>query len=69
MADSDSIWATMAVCSTRGGRVTKKFLIQSISMTSEELELDGTGSCGKGYKEFVKISTGGPYIKAKGRLA
>ncbi len=44
-------------------------LLQSISMTSEELKLDGTGSCGKGYKEFLKTSTGGSYIKTKGRLA
>lgn len=44
-------------------------LLQSISMTSEKLELDGTVSCGKGYKEFVKVSAGGPYIKTKGRLA
>lgn len=43
-------------------------LLQSISMVSGELELSGTGACGKGYKEFVKVSSGGPYIKAKARL-
>ena len=44
-------------------------LLKSISMVSNDLELSGTGACGKGYKEYVKTSTGGPYIKTKGRLA
>ncbi|EOD01181.1 TldD/PmbA family protein [Caldisalinibacter kiritimatiensis] len=43
-------------------------LLKSISMVSEKVELSGTGYCGKGYKEFVKTSNGGPYIKARGRL-
>ena len=43
-------------------------LLQSISMVSEEVELEGGGYCGKGYKEFVKTANGGPYIKAKVRL-
>lgn len=43
-------------------------LLSSISMVSGGLKLSGAGFCGKGYKEFVKTSTGGPYIKAKGRL-
>ncbi|OOM77978.1 TldD/PmbA family protein [Clostridium sp. BL-8] len=43
-------------------------LLKSISMVSEEVQLDGAGYCGKGYKEFVKTSSGGPYIKAKVRL-
>lgn len=43
-------------------------LLKSISMVSEEIELSGTGYCGKGHKEFVKTSTGGPYIKAIGRI-
>lgn len=40
-------------------------LLKSISMMSENVELCGTGMCGKGYKEWVKVSDGGPYIKAK----
>lgn len=44
-------------------------LLQSISMISGDLKLSGSGACGKGYKEFVKTSTGGPYLKTKGRLA
>ncbi|WP_010241268.1 TldD/PmbA family protein [Clostridium arbusti] len=43
-------------------------LLKSISMVSNEVELKGSGACGKGYKEFVKVSSGGPYIKAKVRL-
>ncbi len=43
-------------------------LLKSISMISDKLEACGTGFCGKGYKEWVKVSDGGPYIKAKIRL-
>jgi TldD protein len=43
-------------------------LLKSISMMSEELELSGTGMCGKGHKEWVKVSLGGPCIKARIRL-
>ncbi len=43
-------------------------LLKSISMMSGETELSGTGMCGKGYKEWVKVSDGGPYIKARIRL-
>ncbi len=43
-------------------------LLQSISMVSGEVELGGGGFCGKGYKEWVKVSDGGPYIKARIRL-
>lgn len=43
-------------------------LLKSISMVSDEVKLFGSGFCGKGYKEFVKNSNGGPYIKARIRL-
>lgn len=43
-------------------------LLKSISMVSDNLQLSGTGACGKGHKEWVKVSSGGPYIKAKARL-
>lgn len=43
-------------------------LLKSISMISGEVELGGSGACGKGYKEWVKVSSGGPYIKAKVRI-
>lgn len=40
-------------------------LLKSISMVSTELKLSGSGYCGKGYKEWVKVSDGGAAIKAK----
>ncbi|MDE6167470.1 MAG: TldD/PmbA family protein [Acetatifactor sp.] len=43
-------------------------LLKSISMMSADAELNGGGMCGKGYKEWVKVSDGGPYIKARIRL-
>ncbi|MBO4819755.1 MAG: TldD/PmbA family protein [Firmicutes bacterium] len=43
-------------------------LLKSISMMSEKVELGGGGACGKGHKEWVKVSDGGPWIKAKIRL-
>ncbi len=43
-------------------------LLKSISMISGDQKLFGGGMCGKGYKEFVKVSDGGPYLKCKVRL-
>ena len=43
-------------------------LLRSISMMSPGVELSGSGACGKGYKEWVKVSDGGPWIKAMIRL-
>ena len=43
-------------------------LLKSISMMSDDFALGGGGFCGKGYKEWVKVSDGGPYIKARIRL-
>ena len=43
-------------------------LLKSITMMSPNVELSGSGGCGKGYKEWVKVSCGGPYIKAMIRL-
>ncbi|MDF2592189.1 MAG: putative Zn-dependent protease-like protein [Clostridia bacterium] len=43
-------------------------LLSNISMVSADMKLGGSGMCGKGYKEFVKNSSGGPYIKTKARL-
>lgn len=43
-------------------------LLQSITMVSSELQLFGSGACGKGYKEWVKVSDGGPYMKMSARL-
>lgn len=64
----------------RDGKLTRKIfspivltgyvpdLLKSISMMSDKVLLCGSGRCGKGHKEWVKVSDGGPYIKAKIRL-
>jgi TldD protein len=43
-------------------------LLGSITMASNDHGVLGTGACGKGYKEWVKVSDGGPCFKAKARL-
>ena len=43
-------------------------LLGSISMLSRDRGVFGSGGCGKGYKEWVKVADGGPYLKAKARL-
>lgn len=43
-------------------------LLKSVTMMSGKVELSGSGYCGKGYKEWVKVSDGGPYMKARIRL-
>lgn len=43
-------------------------LLKSITMVSNDMELFGSGACGKGHKEWVKVSDGGPYLKCKVRL-
>ena len=43
-------------------------LLKSVSMMGRDMKLSGSGFCGKGYKEWVKVSDGGPYMKAKIRL-
>ena len=44
-------------------------VLKSITMVSDgELELSGSGHCGKGHKEWAKTSIGGTYIKLRGRL-
>ncbi len=43
-------------------------LLKSVTMMSKAPELCGSGFCGKGYKEWVKVSDGGPCMKARIRL-
>lgn len=40
-------------------------IIKNIEGVSNEFEIDGAGSCGKGHKEWVRVSEGGPYLKIK----
>ena len=67
-------------CELKDGKLTGKVvspvtltgyvpdLLKSISMVSDKEELFGSGMCGKGHKEWVKVSDGGPYLKCKVRL-
>ena len=43
--------------------------LKSITMISDKLELSGCGYCGKGYKEWVKVSDGGSAIKARVKIS
>ena len=43
-------------------------LLGNISMVSSDRRVFGSGGCGKGHKEWVKVSDGGPYMKTIGRL-
>ncbi len=64
----------------RDGRLTGKVVtpiimtgyvpdvLGNITMASRDSAVFGTGGCGKGYKEWVKVADGGPYLKTKARL-
>jgi TldD protein len=64
----------------KGGKLTGKVftpvivtgylpdMLNSISMVGDESTLFGLGFCGKGHKEWVKVTDGGPYLKLKARL-
>ena len=43
-------------------------LLGNITMASKDKGVFGTGACGKGHKEWVKVSDGGPYLKTIARL-
>lgn len=43
-------------------------LLKSISMVSNGFEVIGSGYCGKGYKEWVPVSDGGPNLKVRVKL-
>lgn len=42
-------------------------LLSSISMVGRDFHL-GSGMCGKGHKEWVPVTDGGPHLRLKGRL-
>jgi TldD protein len=44
-------------------------LLASVRMVSRDYETDGMGYCGKGYKEFVKVTSGGPAMLLRARLS
>lgn len=43
-------------------------LLKSISMISDGFKVTGSGSCGKGYKEWVRVSDGGSALKVRVKL-
>ena len=43
-------------------------LLGNVSMAGPDRLVFGGGGCGKGHKEWVKVSDGGPYLKTKARL-
>ncbi len=43
-------------------------LLKSISMVSDDFRVIGAGACGKGYKEWVRVSDGGSALKVKVKL-
>ncbi len=43
-------------------------VLKSISMVSNEFKIIGSGFCGKGHKEWVRVSDGGPHLKARVKL-
>ena len=77
-------WAIQCVAKyaieIRGGKLTDNWfspviisgyvpdLLKSISMVSKEHKIVGAGMCGKGYKEWVRVSDGGPSVKARAKL-
>ncbi len=44
-------------------------VLGSISMVSDDFQIIGAGGCGKGYKEWVRVSDGGPALKVRVKLA
>jgi TldD protein len=43
-------------------------LLGSVRMASPDRQIFGSGGCGKGHKEWVKVSDGGPYLLTRARL-
>ena len=76
-------WGIQVTChyghEIKGGKITDRVfspigvsgyvpeVLQSISAVSTELSL-GAGSCGKGHKENIPVSSGGPHLLLKARL-
>jgi TldD protein len=73
----EGLWAERI----RGGKLTGEVfspvimtgfvpdLLMSISMVGNDRKISGLGMCGKGHKEWVKNTTGGPHLRMKARLA
>ncbi len=44
-------------------------VLMSVSAVGSDFELTGAATCGKGHKELVPVSSGGPHLRLKARLA
>lgn len=44
-------------------------LLKSICLIGNDRSISGLGFCGKGHKEWIKNTTGGPHMKLRARLA
>lgn len=44
-------------------------LLKSITMISDDFKVFGSGACGKGHKEWVRVSDGGPALKVRAKLS
>ena len=76
-------WGIQVTChyghEIKGGKITERVfapigisgyvpdVLQSIISVSNEVDLDG-GFCGKGHKETVSVSSGGPHLLLRARL-
>ena len=72
------IWALYAT-EYKGGKPTGRIfspvaitgyvpdVLADVSMVSDDFELTG-GACGKGWKEIVPVTSGGPYLRTRCRL-
>jgi predicted Zn-dependent protease len=77
-------WGIQLTCRSgreiRNGRLTDKYytpvsmtgyvpdILKSITAVGDCLEMEG-GWCGKGHKETIKVSSGGPHLLLKGNLS
>ena len=43
-------------------------LLMNITGVSKDMAISGSGQCGKGYKEWVRVSGGGPCLKTEVKI-
>jgi TldD protein len=43
-------------------------VLASIDGITDELDVSSGGSCGKGHKEYIRVSSGGPYVRCRMKL-
>jgi TldD protein len=43
-------------------------VLASVDGLTSELDVSSGGSCGKGHKEYVRVSSGGPYVRCRMKL-